>query len=331
MADNKVIIAVVVVAVVAIAAVGAFVLINNGNGNNNDETFYFYINYGDNDTKTGWYTATGTNTDDVLAAAVKDKGITITYSKRGYPNFDEGSWGAYAYTWNNSDTVTADASLDGAVYGTYGEFVKSNGWISYAGYGNDAKKMYQSECNIFYFAKYDPVTYAIDDPAASTLWKNAEGSPFVKGVNPVGDYKYYFYIYFGDNDAKTGWYSATSKNADDALAAAIKDKGITVSYGTSGYPSFDDRYWGTFAYTWYYCNTQTADASVDGINVGPYDEFVKSNGWVSYAGYGDAEKKLNQGISYVFFFAPYDSITYEIEDPTTTTLWKNAEGSPFKA
>lgn len=331
MADNKVIIAIAVVAVVVVAAVGAIFLINNGNGNNNDETFYFYINYGDNNTKTGWYTATGMNTDDVLAAAVKDKGITITYNNDGYPCFDDGTWGSYAYTWNNSDTMTADASIDGAVYDISGEFVKSNGWIAYAGYGSEAKKIYQSECNIFYFAKYDPITSVIEDPAASTLWKNATGSPFVKGVNPVADYKYYFYIYYGDNDAKTGWYSATSKNTDDALAAAVKDKGITVSYDSLGYPRFDDRYWGTFAYTWYYCNNQTADASDDGVYFGPDGEFAKSDGWVSFAGYGDAAKKLNQGISCVFFFAPYDPITTDIEDPTTTTLWKNAEGSPFKA
>ena len=92
MADKKIMIAVAVVAVVVIIAVVAVVLMNNGNNNNNnDSQFYFYINYGDNNEKTGWYAATGTNTDDALAAAVKDKGITITYSKYGYPNFDEGT------------------------------------------------------------------------------------------------------------------------------------------------------------------------------------------------------------------------------------------------
>jgi hypothetical protein len=329
MADNKVIIAVAVVAVVAVAAVAIFFVMNNGSSND-DEPFYFYIDFGDNDTKTGWYTATGKNTDDALAKAVDGKGITITYSKYGYPNFDSGTWGVFAYTWKQVTTTTADESIKSPSYGAYDDFLKSNGWISYSGYGDAAKKMDQSQSNIFYFAKYDPETYAIKDPTTSTLWKNASGSPFVKGVEPTYDYKYYFYIYFGDNNEKTGWYSASGKNTDDALAKAIDGKGITLTYSKYGYPNFDSSTWGVFAYDWYDCTATTADESVKSPSYGAWGDFIKSNGWISFAGYGDAAKKMNQSNSAVFFFSAYDE-SYDLVDPTESTLWKNASGSPFKA
>ncbi len=329
MADNKVIIAVAVVAVVAVAAVAIFFVMNNGSSND-DEPFYFYIDFGDNDTKTGWYTATGKNTDDALAKAVEGKGITLTYSKGGYPNFDSGTWGGFAYVWKQCSTQTADESVKYPNYGAYDNFISSNGWISYIGYGESAKKMDQSECNIFYFAKYDPDTYAIKDPTTSTLWKNASGSPFAKGINPTDEYKYYFYIYFGDNNEKTGWYSASAKNTDDALAKAIDGKGITLTYSKGGYPNFDSGTWGGFAYVWKQCSTQTADESVKYPNYGAYDNFISSNGWISFNGYGDSAKKMNESNSYVFFFSAYDE-SYNIVDPTESTLWKTASGSPFKA
>ena len=79
MADKKIMIAVGVVAVVAVVAVAAFFLMNNSSSD--DETYYFYINYGDNEAKTGWYTASGSDVDAALEKSVKDKGITVTYSK----------------------------------------------------------------------------------------------------------------------------------------------------------------------------------------------------------------------------------------------------------
>lgn len=332
MADNKVIIAVAVVAVVAVAAVAIFFVMNNGSSND-DEPFYFYIDFGDNDTKTGWYTATGKNTDDALAKAVDGKGITVTYGKMGYPNFDDGTWGVYAYTWKQVTKTTADESIKYPNYGPYDNFLESNGWISYSGYGEVAKKMDQSESNIFYFSKYekDPVTeqYVIDDPTTSILWQTATGSPFVKGIEPTKDYKYYFYIYFGDNNEKTGWYSASAKNTDEALAKAVEGKGITVTYGGIGYPNFDDNTWGTFAYNWSECSSLAASESVKNPCYS-YSYFLMSNGWISFNGYGEAAKKLNESNAFVFFFSAYDE-SYDIVDPTETELWKNASGSPFKA
>ncbi len=330
MADKKIMIAVAVVAVVVIIAVVAVVLMNNGNNNNNnDSQFYFYINYGDNNEKTGWYAATGTNTDDALAAAVKDKGITITYSKYGYPNFDEGTWGVFSYLWDQCTSVTAEESVKSATYGSYNDFIKSNGWEAYSGYGDATKKMDQSQCNVFYFAKYDSADYSIVDPVECKLWANATNSPFLKNENFAVEMDIYFYINFGDNNEKTGWYTAKGSNADDALAAAIKDKGITLSYSKYGYPNFDGGTWGVFTYSWYYSDSVTATQSVSSPSYGSYGDFIKSNGWDSFSGYGSEEKKLHQSMADIFYFSMYDPSDYSIKDPTESLLWQTATGSPF--
>ena len=184
---------------------------------------------------------------------------------------------------------------------------------------------------MFYFAKYDAATYAIDDPTECKLWATANGSPFQKKVDNTAETDYYFYINFGDNDTKTGWYSAKAKNADDALAAAIKDKGITVDYGKSGYPNFDNGMWGIFNYTWFLTNPTTATESIVYPQSDSYGGFIKSNGWDSFSGYGTEAKKVHQSMSEVFYFAKYDATTYAIEDPTECKLWATANGSPFAA
>jgi hypothetical protein len=296
----------------------------------NKDCYYFFINYGDSNPKTGWYTATGKNIDDALAAAVKDKGITITYSKYGYPNFDGGTWGVFSYSWDLCNSTAAEESIKSPNYGVYNDFIKSNGWDSFAGYGdNSAKKMNQSGSNVFYFAKYEE-DYSIKDPTQSKLWMTATGSPFVKGVSFAKEFTLYFYINYGDNNAKTGWYSAKGSNADDALAAAIKDKGITLSYSKYGYPNFDGGTWGTFTYNWFDCNKATAEASVSAPNYGVYKDFIKSNGWDAFSGFGSDAKKLYQSVSLVFYFAQYDE-SYDLKDPTESQLWMTATGSPFAA
>ena len=330
MADKKIMIAVGVVAVVAVVAVAAFFLMNNSSSD--DETYYFYINYGDNEAKTGWYTASGSDVDAALEKSVKDKGITVTYSKYGYPNFDDGTWGVFNFTWDQCNTTTADESISSPSYGAYGDFIKSNGWDSFAGYGDGAKKMNQSDSTVFYFAKYDPLTYDIVDPVECKLWKNASGSPFAKGVDYGGKTTFYFFIDFGDNDTKTGWYSAKASNADEALASAVKDKeGITLGYSKYGYPNFDNGTWGVFNYTWADRTVTAASESISSPSYGAYGDFIKSNGWDSFAGYGNAEKKMYQSMSEIFFFAKYDPLTYDIQDPVECKLWKNASGSPFAA
>ena len=334
MADNKIVIAVAVVAVVVIAIAAAVFVMNNNNSSSDDgEQFYFYINYGDNNDKTGWYSAKATSTDDALAKAVKDKGITVTYGKYGYPNFDEGTWGVYSYLWDQCTSVTADASIKSPSYDTYESFVKSNGWESYSGYGNAEKKLNQSMSNVFYFAKYEQVevgVYDIVDPTECELWAKATGSPFLKNENFAIDTDIYFYINFGDNNDKTGWYTAKGSNADVALEKALKDSGITLNYSDWGYPNFNGGTWGAFAYTWWQTNSTTASESVKAPTYGAWGDFVKSNGWDSFAGYdGNDAKKLHQSNANVFYFSMYDGM--DIVDPTEDILWQTATGSPFAA
>ena len=330
MADNKIVIAVAVVAVVVIAIAAAVFVMNNNNSSSDDgEQFYFYINYGDNNDKTGWYSAKATSTDDALAKAVKDKGITITYSSYGYPNFDGGSWGVYSYLWDQCTSVTATESVKYAQYGEYGNFIKSNGWEEYSGYGDGSiKKMNQSQSNVFYFAKYDE-TWAIEDPVECELWANATGSPFLKNENFSVEMDIYFFINFGDNSTKTGWYTAKGSNADVALEKALKDSGITLSYSDIGYPNFDGGSWGTFAYTWHDISSVTASESVKTPYYGSWGDFIKSNGWDSFSGYGSNDaKKLYHSNANVFYFSMYDE-TWAIEDPTECNTWQTASGSPF--
>jgi hypothetical protein len=332
MADKKIMIAVVVVAVVVIVAIAAVVLMNNNNNNNNPQyDFYFYINYGDNNDKTGWYTATAPNTDDALAAAVKDKGITLSYSKYGYPNFDGGTWGVYNYLWDQCTSVTATESISSPTYGAYGDFIKSNGWEAYSGFGNAEKKLDQSMSCVFYFAQYDPTDYSIVDPVECKLWATATNSPFVKTTNFAAEMDIYFFINFGDNNTKTGWYTAKGSNADDALASALKDKGITLSYSKYGYPNFDGGTWGVFTYSWYETDSTTATESISHPNYGSYGDFICSNGWDSFSGYGTEAKKLYQSNTNVFYFSMYDPSDYSIVDPTESSIWQTATGSPFAA
>ena len=178
MAENKnVMIAVIAVAVIAIVAVGAFFIMNNGGGSD-DETYYFYVNFGDNDTRTAWYSASADNVDNALEKAMKDAKIDVAYSY-GYPNFDDGTWGVFNYNWAICNSTTATQSVSNPNYDSYGGFIKSNGWDSFAGYGDDDKKMYQSGSNVFYFAKYDAETYAIVDPTESMNWQSkSENNPF---------------------------------------------------------------------------------------------------------------------------------------------------------
>ena len=325
-------IAAIALIVVTIVVAGAFMMNDSGVGGD-DEAYYFFIDFGDNDAKTGWYSATGTNADSALESSVKDTGITVTYSKYGYPNFDNEIWGTFVYIWDQCSILTADESIKSPSYGSYNQFIKSNGWEVFSAYGDGEKKLCHSESNVFYFAKYDSETYEIQDPVKSTIWKSKVGSPFLSKVDFSDPTTYYFFINFGDADVRTGWYSANGSNADDALVDAVKDKGIIVSHSRIGYPTFDDGYWGVFNYTWAECTVTAADNSIK--NPHYYDSdvklLIKSDGWDSYSGYDTTENILNQSMSKVFYFSKYDSETYAIDDPTENIVWMNESGSPFFA
>ena len=329
MAEKKTIIAVVAVVIVIVAAVAVYFAFFN-NGSSDDETYYFYVNYGDNDTKTSWYSAKGTDVDDALSKAFKGTDVTLSYGKSGYPNFDSGMWGVYAYVWSVCSPTTATESIVAPSYDGWGGFIKSNGWESFSGYGSGSQKMYQSCSNVFYFAKYDATTYDIMDPTESVLWQTAGGkNPFTSNVTFNDKKDYYFYINFGDDNILTGWYTAKAKDADSALAAAIKGTDISLTY-SHGYPNFNLGMWGVYAYEWSSTTTEARNNSVSSPNYDGWGGFIKSNGWDSYAGFGDEEKKMYQADSTIFYFAMYNSVTYAIDDPTEDLLWQTGSGdNPF--
>jgi hypothetical protein len=151
------------------------------------------------------------------------------------------------------------------------------------------------------------------------------------------DETYYFYLFWGDNDAKNGWYSASAGNADDALDKAMKKADIPVDW-TTGYPCFDSSSW----YSAYYIYGDTTKLAAEKSVKDPVDDawgmgMFRSNGWVSFIGYdetedpADLEKKLHEAGSNIFFFCPYSSSWVAISSPAAHTAWMTAEGTPFSA
>ena len=177
MADSKIIaFAVAALVIGAAAGIGAgFVIFKDKS--NDDQTYYFYIDFGDNDTKTGWYSAKAGNADDALAKAVDGKeGITLTYStgsSGGYPNLDTEHkyWYSQWYIWDDFSKAAADKSLDDMSPGY-------NGWMDMNIHLEKEKKLDTVSGTVFYFAPYDNSTWAHPDVGTSTLWKTAEGTPF---------------------------------------------------------------------------------------------------------------------------------------------------------
>jgi len=178
--QNKVVVFAVVALVIGAAiGVGIGFIAFNKNSNNTDETYYFYLNFGDNDVKTKWYSATGSNVDNALEKAMKDANITVNWGTLGYPSFDSNSWGQYCYTWDVFTKTAANESIKYPLVGFMDNLEKSNGWVQFAGFDETGQphKMHQSACTVFYFAPYAE-DFTIVDPVDSTLWINAKGTPF---------------------------------------------------------------------------------------------------------------------------------------------------------
>ena len=130
---------------------------------------------------------------------------------------------------------------------------------------------------------------------------------------------YYVYLYLGDNNALTGWYSAKAKDANAGIEKAFEGKeGIEFTW-SYGYPVANGAS-AIYEYLW----NDTSKAAADGSN-GTY-----MSGWRSYAAYGDAEEKMDISLSHIFFLSAYGPApTYDVVTPKDTNLWKTAEGTPF--
>ncbi len=130
---------------------------------------------------------------------------------------------------------------------------------------------------------------------------------------------YYVYLYLGDNNPLTGWYSAKAKDANTGIEKAFEGKeGIDFKWAY-GYPTANGAS-AIYEYLW----DDTSKAAADGSS----DSFM--NGWRQYAAYGDGEKRMNISFSHIFFLSSYPADPpYTPPEPKDTVLWKTAEGTPF--
>ena len=140
---------------------------------------------------------------------------------------------------------------------------------------------------------------------------------------------YWYYLYFGADDDRNKWYSATGSDATVAFDKAMDAAGFEWD-GSSGYPSSIagvGTYWALYEYTYsnYSAEAETSSVAFP-VDLGYYP---KSNGWNQFNGYDveDEDKvKLYQSGSNAFFLAPYDA---DKKDPINCIDWMNS--GPFAA
>lgn len=146
------------------------------------------------------------------------------------------------------------------------------------------------------------------------------------------DETYSFYLYFGDNDVKTKWYSAEGSDATVAFDKAMKDAGLEYEVSSYGYVGSIDGNTGNGG-GWYiaqylYSDTTKAAANASiGYPTESYGCLKVSNGWVQVSGYDGVEGlKLCEFCSNVYFMSPYNA-DWTAASPVSTTLWMTS--GPF--
>lgn len=172
--DNKIAVyAVVALLVGAVIGVGAgYVLFNSsGDDSSAEESYSFYLYFGDDDKRTKWYTADGTDATDAFDKAMKAANLSYEVSSIGYVGTidGEGSWYIAQYLYADTTKAAADASISGSIE-SYGTLRVSNGWASIAGYnGIDGLKLCEINSNIFFMSIYQ-ADYSAASPATCTGW-----------------------------------------------------------------------------------------------------------------------------------------------------------------
>ncbi len=144
--------------------------------------------------------------------------------------------------------------------------------------------------------------------------------------NGNADDTYWFYLYLGDNHARTGWYSATAGDASAGFDKAMKTAGISYEISKYGYPSnINGETNTTFVAEYLYSDT-SKDAAAGSILYpvnDSYGSFAKCNGWNAMAGYTTEshkdELKLWESGSTIFFFSLYGNTTPSPVD--TYNMW----------
>ncbi len=307
---------IIAVAVVAIVAVAAVAIVLTKDKGSDDETYYYYLYFADGNDKNGWYSADADNASDGFTNAMEDADLSWEKSSWGYiasidgnAGYNSWGWSISAYTYSHTDSTAADASSG----------VKLNGWTSFAGYDSDEHdgfKLWQSNCNIWFLTPYtDGVT---PDPSTVSTWKNS--GPFEEDIADDSKQDYSFYLYFGADNAKNGWYTASASNASDAFTDAMEDADLAWTKSSWGYIASIDGNAGYNSYGWSlmtYAYSATDSTAADASS-GTY-----LNGWKSFAGYDSDEHdgfKLWQSNCNIWFLTPYtDGVT---PDPSTVSSWK---------
>ena len=325
MSQKTTIIAVVaVVAILAVAGAGVFFFMNN---KSSDETYWYYLYFEDGNDKNGWYSATASNASDGFKNAMSDAKLDWEKSEWGYiakinnnSGYNDAGWVIRCYIYSETDKAAQDGSAGSAKY--------QNGWKEFAGYdstAHDGFKFYQANSNIWFLTPYLE-GYASANPFSVTAWKDS--GPFKDSTTSSVTQDYSYYLYFGADNAKNGWYTASATNASDGFTEAMKKAGIEWTKSAWGYigsidgnAGYNDAGWVIRCYIY----SETDKAAQDGSA----GSAKYQNGWKEFAGYDSTAHdgfKFYQANSNIWFLTPYLE-GYASDNPFSVTSWKGT--GPF--
>ena len=278
-----------------------------------EKEYSFFLYFGPGDTRTNWYTASGTDATAAFDAAMTAANMDYVVND-GYLSSIDGvasMWMTYGYMYTASDATAFNASVGYPLYtgGQYSMFLKSNGWVSIAGYnvaGDSGLKYYQFNSDRYVISVYGATE---NDPTIIESFWNTYSE---------NQKTYNFYVYFGENQTKNGWYSAKAVNAASGFAKAMTDAGMSYMIGSNGYVSSINEvsgFWMTYAYQYRAFSSVAATASINAPAFSEgYPLFLKSDGWVSISGYDQ------EGVN--FKLSQLDYTTFVL------TLYGNSEVTP---
>lgn len=160
---------------------------SNGNNTNTDDTYWFYIYFGNVESDTRWYSATGANSAVAFEKAMKAAAVEYEVNaKTGYLTSIggvDGLWSMYNYLYTETTKTAAANSILYPVKDSMG-LAKSNGWASCMGYdvsGDERFKIWEIDSKIFFFSLWtedSPDVWSCPDPVTTTLWMSDTTGPF---------------------------------------------------------------------------------------------------------------------------------------------------------
>lgn len=137
---------------------------------------------------------------------------------------------------------------------------------------------------------------------------------------------YSYYLYFGADDQRTGWYSAEGTDAATAFDSAMKAADIEYTVSSYGYIGSiggeDGATFGWFIAQYLYEGTTYEDAvgSITGVETTPNMTWL-CNGWKTFSGYGTgSDFQLGLSGSTIFFMSPYDA-SFGYASPDEVSGW----------